>query len=45
LSYEVAASLKLGSSVDFVLDPHDGDDHSDLSRFTAVIVRQTPTAP
>ncbi|HXK19499.1 MAG TPA: hypothetical protein VNG33_16935 [Polyangiaceae bacterium] len=45
LSYEVSTGLKLGSTVDFVLDPHDGDDHSDLSRFTAVIVRQAPTSP
>jgi hypothetical protein len=44
LSYEVNASVKLGSSVDFVLDPHDGDDHNDLSRFTAVITR-SGTAP
>jgi len=39
LSYEVFASLKRGSTVDFVLDAHDGDDHHDLSRFTAVIAK------
>ncbi len=39
LSYEVAATLQLGSAVDFVLDPHEGDDHHDLSRFTGVIAR------
>jgi hypothetical protein len=39
LSYEVAASLKLASTVDFVLDPHDSDDHHDLSRFSGVIAR------
>jgi len=39
LSYEVMASLHVGSTVDFVLDPHEGADHHDLSRFTAVIAR------
>lgn len=39
LSYEVAALLRQGSTVDFVLDPHDGDDHHDLSRFTGIVAR------
>lgn len=39
LSYEVPATLVLGSSIDFVLDPHENDDHHDLSRFTSVIER------
>lgn len=38
-SYEVKAMLRKGSTVDFVLDPHDGDDHHDLSRFTGIIAR------
>jgi hypothetical protein len=38
-SYEVRANLKLESTVDFVLDPHESDDHHDLSRFTGIIVR------
>jgi hypothetical protein len=37
LSYEVRATVHEGSNVDFVLDPHEGADHHDLSRFTAVI--------
>ncbi len=37
LSYEVRATVHIGSNVDFVLDPHEGADHHDLSRFTAVI--------
>lgn len=39
LSYEVKAMLHEGSTVDFVLDPHDGDDHHDLTRFTGVVAR------
>ena len=39
LSYEVKAMLHRGSTVDFVLDPHEGSDHDDLSRFTGVIAR------
>jgi hypothetical protein len=39
LSYEVKATLRQGSTVDFVLDPHEGDDHHDLSRFTGIIAR------
>jgi hypothetical protein len=39
LSYEVKAMLHEGSTVDFVLDPHDGDDHHDLTRFTGIIAR------
>jgi hypothetical protein len=38
-SYEVRKMLKIDSNVDFVLDPHEGDDHHDLSRFTGIIVR------
>jgi hypothetical protein len=38
-SYKVRATLKLNSTVDFVLDPHESDDHHDLSRFTGIIVR------
>jgi len=37
--YDVVAALRVGSTVDFVLDPHDGADHHDLSRFTGIIVR------
>jgi hypothetical protein len=37
--YEVVAALRVGSTVDFVLDPHDGADHHDLSRFTGIVVR------
>ena len=39
LSYEVPAALHLDSTVDFVLDPHEGADHHDLSRFTGIIAR------
>jgi hypothetical protein len=42
-SYELPASLALGSKVDFVLDPHDSSDHHDLTRFTAVITRAVAT--
>jgi hypothetical protein len=46
LSYEVKATVHVGSKVDFVLDPHEGADHHDLSRFTAVIeVDQEPRGP
>lgn len=38
-AYKVGATLQVGSTVDFVLDPHEGDDHHDLSRFTGIIVR------
>jgi hypothetical protein len=41
-SYKVVASLHVGSTVDFVLDPHEGADHNDLSRFTGIIVRVQP---
>jgi hypothetical protein len=37
--YEVRASVRVGSTVDFVLDPREGADHHDLSRFTGVISR------
>jgi hypothetical protein len=39
LSYETGANVDIGSTLDFVLDPLDGDDHHDLTRFTAVIER------
>jgi hypothetical protein len=44
LSYRVPATLQLGSTVDFVLDPHEGDDHHDLSRFTAIVARDDAAA-
>ncbi len=43
LSYVKTTTLHRGSTVDFVLDPHEGIDHHDLSRFTAVIARDEPT--
>lgn len=39
LSYEAGASVDIGSTVDFVLDAHEGNDYHDLTRFTAVIER------
>ncbi len=42
-AYKVIASLQVGSTVDFVLDPHEGDDRNDLSRFTGIIVRVEST--
>ncbi|RYZ05135.1 MAG: hypothetical protein EOO73_21265 [Myxococcales bacterium] len=44
LAYQAEASLRVGSNVDFVLDPRDGDDHHDLSRFTGIVAR-TATPP
>lgn len=41
-SYKVVAALQVGSTVDFVLDPHEGADHHDLSRFTGIVVRVEP---
>jgi len=38
-AYKVVASLAVNSTVDFVLDPHEGADHHDLSRFTGIVVR------
>ncbi len=38
-AYKVVAALHVGSTVDFVLDPLEGDDHHDLSRFTGILVR------
>jgi hypothetical protein len=35
-------TVHVGSFVDFVLDPHEGDDRHDLSRFTGVILRADP---
>lgn len=42
LSYEVKTTLHVGSTVDFVLDPHEGNDHHDLSRFTGIVARDEP---
>jgi hypothetical protein len=39
LSYEVVTRVELGSAVDFALDPHEGSDHHDLTRFTGIIER------
>jgi hypothetical protein len=41
-SYRIQTTLQLNSTVDFVLDPLEGDDRHDLSRFTAVIARAEP---
>lgn len=41
--FRLDATLHVGSTVDLVLDPHEGDDHHDLTRFSAVITRATPT--
>jgi hypothetical protein len=41
-SYRVTAPLHRGSTVDFVLDPHEGNDHHDLSRFTGIVARDAP---
>jgi hypothetical protein len=41
-SYKIVATLNLGSTVDFVLDPHENADHHDLTRFTGIIVRVEP---
>lgn len=41
MSYETGAHVAVGSMLDFVLDPLDGKDHHDLTRFTAVIERAT----
>jgi hypothetical protein len=37
--YQRESKVDLGSTVDFVLDPHEGNDRNDLTRFTAVIFR------
>lgn len=39
VAYEVPASVRVGSNVDFVLEPRDGDDRHDLTRFTGVVAR------
>jgi hypothetical protein len=36
-AYSADATVHAGSTVDFVIDPHAGDDQSDLSRFTGTI--------
>jgi hypothetical protein len=41
-SYRVPATVQFGSFVDFVIDPHESNDHHDLTRFTGVIVAQPP---
>ena len=41
-AYKFVAALQVGSVVDFVLDPHAGQDHHDLSRFTGIVVRVEP---
>jgi hypothetical protein len=38
-SYEVTAHVNVDSTVDFVLDPYESNDHHDLSRFTGIIER------
>jgi hypothetical protein len=38
-AYKFVAALQVGSTVDFVLDPHESDDRHDLSRFTGIVVR------
>jgi hypothetical protein len=37
--YSVTAHVNVDSTVDFVLDPYENDDHHDLTRFTAIIER------
>jgi hypothetical protein len=37
VAYSIEAAVRVDSTIDFVLDPHEGDDHHDLTRFTAVI--------
>jgi hypothetical protein len=45
-SYEVPAHVNVGSTVDFVLDPFESNDHHDLTRFTGIIERVvTPPGP
>jgi hypothetical protein len=42
-SYQVPATpIHIGSTVDFVIDPHESDDRHDLTRFTGIIVAQPP---
>ncbi len=41
LSYALRASVRVGSTVDFVLDPREND-HHDLSRFTGIVARAEP---
>lgn len=38
VAYALETDVRVGSTIDFVLDPFEGDDHHDLTRFTAVIV-------
>jgi hypothetical protein len=42
VAYSVEADVQLGSTVDFVIDPRDSDDHHDLARFTGVIAQAPP---
>lgn len=37
--YEAMGHVEINSTVDFILDPHESNDHHDLTRFTAVIER------
>jgi hypothetical protein len=41
-SYQVPTSVQIDSTVDFVIDPHESNDHHDLTRFTGIIVAQPP---
>jgi len=41
-SYQVSTSIQIDSTVDFVIDPHESNDHHDLTRFTGIIVAQPP---
>jgi hypothetical protein len=45
LSYDVPANLMVGSTVDFVLGPHESSDHHDLTRFTGIIERAEVSGP
>jgi hypothetical protein len=38
-AYQITASLRVGSTVDFAIDPNQGQDYSDATRFTIVIAR------
>lgn len=37
VAYAFETTIRAGSTVDFVLDPYEGDDHHDLTRFTGII--------
>lgn len=40
IGYRLSAAVQVDSTIDFVLDPHLGADHHDLTRFTATIARE-----